>query len=169
MANFYRESEARNRRDIDMIYLIGSAAQTRLIKPYIDVNISPFADIIPVYASSRSHSSFNDKHSSSSTNDLQSLTFTQIPWLLTSQQQNKILRQLSDNIWPKRSDSLSRIFAMGFDSYHLLSKLSLMKKAPYIRHFGQTGVLILNKDNIITRSLIWGQYKNDKVIQIVMD
>ena len=76
------ESEARNRRDIDMIYLIGSAAQTRLIKPYIDVNISPFADIIPVYASSRSHSSFNDKHSSSSTNDLQSLTFTQIPWLL---------------------------------------------------------------------------------------
>ena len=58
---------------------------------------------------------------------------------------------------------------MGFDSYHLLSKLSLMKKAPYIRHFGQTGVLILNKDNIITRSLIWGQYKNDKVIQIVMD
>jgi len=163
------ESEARNRRDIDMIYLIGSAAQTRLIKPYIDVNISPFADIIPVYASSRSHSSFNDKHSSSSTNDLQSLTFTQIPWLLTSQQQNKILRQLSDNIWPKRSDSLSRIFAMGFDSYHLLSKLSLMKKAPYIRHFGQTGVLILNKNNIITRSLIWGQYKNDKVIQIVMD
>ena len=118
------ESEARNRRDIDMIYLIGSAAQTRLIKPYIDVNISPFADIIPVYASSRSHSSFNDKHSSSSTNDLQSLTFTQIPWLLTSQQQNKTLRQLSDNIWPKRSDSLSRIFAMGFDSYHLLSKLS---------------------------------------------
>jgi outer membrane PBP1 activator LpoA protein len=163
------ESEARNRRDIDMIYLIGSASQTRLIKPYIDVNISPFADIIPVYASSRSHSSFNDKHSSSSTNDLQSLTFTQIPWLLTSQQQNKTLRQLSDNIWPKRSDSLSRIFAMGFDSYNLLSKLSLMKKAPYIRHFGQTGVLILNKDNIITRSLIWGQYKNDKVIQIVMD
>ncbi len=34
------ESEPRNRRDIDMIYLVGSSAQTRLIKPYIDVNIS---------------------------------------------------------------------------------------------------------------------------------
>jgi outer membrane PBP1 activator LpoA protein len=163
------KSEARNRRDIDMIYLIGSAAQTRLIKPYIDVNISPFAEIIPVYASSRSHSSFNDRYSSSSTNDLQGLVFTQIPWLLESKLQNKTLSQLSEKLWPKRSDSLSRIFAMGFDSYHLLSKLALMKQAPYIRHFGQTGILILNDNNIITRSLIWGQYKDDKVTEIVLD
>ena len=163
------KSETRNRRDIDMIYLVGSAAQTRLIKPYIDVNISPFAEIVPVYASSRSHSNFNDKNNASSTNDLQGLTFTQIPWLLDSKQQDKTLNKLSDTLWPKRTDSLSRIFAMGFDSYHLLGKVSLMRKAPYIRHFGQTGVLKLNHDNILTRSLIWGQYKNDKVMQIAMD
>jgi len=164
------KSEPRNRRDIDMIYVIGSDAQTRLIKPYIDVNISPFANIIPVYASSRSHSSFNDKHNgASSTNDLQGLTFTQIPWLLPSEQQDKNLNQLSNSLWPKRSDSLSRIFAMGFDGYHLLSKIPLMKQAPYIRHFGQTGTLILNNNNILTRSLIWGQYKKDKVTSIVMD
>ena len=163
------KSEPRNRRDIDMIYLVGTAAQTRLIKPYIDVNISPFAEIIPVYASSRSHSNFNDKHNTSSTNDLQGLTFTQIPWLLDSKQQDKNLTKLSNNLWPKRTDSLSKIFAMGFDSYNLLGKVSLMKQAPYIRHWGQTGVLKLNKDNIITRSLIWGQYKNDKVMQFAMD
>jgi len=163
------KSEPRNRRDIDMIYLVGSAAQTRLIKPYIDVNISPFAQIIPVYASSRSHSNFNDKNSASSTNDLQGLTFTQIPWLLDSKQQNKTLNKLSDKLWPKRTDSLSKIFALGFDSYHLLGKVSLMKHAPYIRHFGQTGVLRLTKDNILTRSLIWGQYKNDKVMQVAME
>ena len=163
------KSEARNRRDIDMIYLVGSAAQTRLIKPYIDVNISPFADIIPVYASSRSHSNFHDKYGNSSTNDLAGLTFTQIPWLLDSPQQNKALTQLSDQLWPKRTDSLSRIFAMGYDSYQLLNKLSSMKKSPYIRHFGQTGVLKLNENNLITRSLLWGQYKNDKVMQVVMD
>lgn len=163
------KSEARNRRDIDMIYLIGSAAQTRLIKPYIDVNISPFAEIIPVYASSRSHSNFNDKYNASSTNDLHGLTFTQIPWLLTSNEQDKTLSQLSDTLWPKRSDSLSRIFAMGFDSYQLLTKIPLMKQAPYIRHFGQTGELTLNNENIITRSLIWGQYKNNTVTQIGME
>lgn len=163
------KSEPRNRRDIDMIYLVGSAAQTRLIKPYIDVNISPFADIIPVYASSRSHSNFSDKNHTSSTNDLKGLIFTQIPWLLESKQRNKQLNVLSNKLWPKRTDSLSKIFAMGFDSFNLLGKLSLMKQASYIRHFGQTGVLKLNNSNIITRSLIWGEYKNDMVMQISMD
>ena len=161
--------ESRNRRDIDMIYLIGSASQTRLSKPYIDVNTSPFASIIPVFASSRSHSHFNYKHNKGSTNDLQGLTFTQIPWLLASEQQNKQLAQVSDKLWPQRSDSLSRLFAMGYDSYHLLNKATLMHQAPYIRHFGQTGTLKLNKNNVLTRSLIWGRYQKDKVMQIVMD
>ncbi len=163
------KAETRNRRDLDMIYLVGSVAQTRLIKPYIDVNISPFAKVIPVYASSRSHSHFNDLNNENSISDLQSLTFTQMPWLLTSKQQNKPLAQLSHKLWPKRTDSLSKIFAMGFDSYNLLPKIPLMLQAPYILHFGQTGTLKLNKNNILTRSLIWGRYQNDKVTEIVMD
>lgn len=163
------KTEPRNRRDIDMIYLIGSAAQTRLIKPYIDVNTSPFATIIPIFASSRSHSNFDYNNKNGSTNDLQGLTFTQMPWLLSSKQQNKSLALLSHQLWPKRTDSLSRIFAMGYDSYNLLNKATLMKQAPYIRHFGQTGVLQMNNDNVMTRSLIWGRYQNNKVIQIAMD
>lgn len=163
------KAESRNRRDIDMIYLIGSAAQTRLIKPYIDVNTSTFADIIPIFASSRSHSNFEYNTSGNSTSDLQGLTFTQMPWLLSSKQQNKNLAQLSSKIWPKRSDSLSRIFAMGHDSYHLLNKVALMQQAPYIRHFGQTGVLKLNDSNVLTRSLIWGRYQNNKVMQIAIE
>ena len=161
------KSESRNRRDIDMIYLIGSASQTRLSKPYIDVNTSPFAAIIPVFATSRSHSDFD--YNNGNTNDLQGLTFTQMPWLLASKQQNKILAKLSHELWPKRTDSLSRIFAMGYDSYNLLNKVTAMQQAPYIRHFGQTGVLKLNNNNILTRSLLWGRYQDDKVIQIALD
>ena len=160
------KAESRNRRDVDMIYLVGNAAQTRLIKPYIDVNISPFAKIIPVFASSRSHSSAYSKHRINSIHDLKGLTFTQIPWLLDSKQQDKHLRYVSDTLWPNRSDSLSRIFAMGFDSYQLLDKISSMKKTPFIRHFGQTGLLTLNNKNILTRSLVWGQYKNNKVMKL---
>lgn len=163
------KTETRNRRDLDMIYLVGSTAQTRLIKPYIDVNISPFAKMIPVYASSRSHSHFNDINNPNSISDLQNLTFTQMPWLLTSKQQNKSLAQLSHTLWPKRTDSLSRIFAMGFDSYNLLPKISLMRQAPYILHFGQTGTLKLNENNILNRSLIWGRYQHKKVSEIDMD
>jgi outer membrane PBP1 activator LpoA protein len=162
--------ETRNRRDIDMIYLIGSAKQTRLIKPYIDVNTSPFATVIPIFASSRSHSNFDyNNTNNSSTTDLQGLTFTQRPWLLTSKEQNKNLASLSHKLWPKRTDSLSRIFAMGYDSFNLLNKITLMQQARYMRHFGQTGVLKLNSNNVLTRSLIWGRYQNDQVTQIVMD
>jgi outer membrane PBP1 activator LpoA protein len=164
------KTETRNRRDIDMIYLIGSAEHTRLIKPYIDVNTSPFASIIPIFSSSRSHSNYDTNNVNSSTNnDLRGLTFTQIPWLLSSKQQNKSLAKLSHRLWPKRTDSLSRIFAMGYDSYNLLNKVTLMKQAPYIRHFGQTGVLKLNSNNVLTRSLIWGRYQNDQVTQIAVD
>jgi len=44
-----------------------------------------------------------------------------------------------------------------------------MQKAPYIRHYGQTGILQLNDNNILTRSLIWGRYQQNQVINIVMD
>ncbi len=159
------KAQTRNRRDVDMIYVVGSAQQTRLVKPYIDVNISPFSALIPIYASSRSHSIKNDMNSA---NDLQGLTFTEMPWLLKSTGQNKSLAKLSSQLWPSRNDSLSRIFAMGFDSYNLINKLNLMQQAPYIHHFGQTGVLQLN-DNILTRSLIWGRYHNKGVSQVIID
>lgn len=160
------KSQTRNRRDIDMIYVVGSPKQTRLVKPYIDVNISPFASVIPVYASSRSHSIKNDN---SSSRDLLGLTFTEIPWLLASEQQNQALAQVSKQLWSKRSDSLLRIFAMGYDSYHLVENIALMQQAPYIRHYGQTGVLKLNDNNVLTRSLLWGKYQNEGVKQIAME
>lgn len=160
------KADARNRRDVDMIYIVGSPTQTRLLKPYIDVSISPFADMIPIYASSRSHSAKIDE---SDTRDLAGLTFTEMPWLLTSQQQNKALKNLANTLFPERSDSLQRIFAMGFDALTLANKVEKMKTRPYIKHFGQTGVLTLNNDNILTRSLIWGKYQKTSVTEIAMD
>jgi outer membrane PBP1 activator LpoA protein len=160
------KTETRNRRDTDMIYIVGTAAETKLLKPYIDVNTSPFAQLIPIYASSRSHST-SDDHSTN--NDLKGLTFTEMPWLLASQQQNKSLVSVSDSLWPTRSDSLKRIFAMGFDSFNLVDKISLMQQFSYLRHYGQTGVLKLGKDNKLTRSLLWGSYRNNKVEEIVME
>jgi outer membrane PBP1 activator LpoA protein len=160
------KTESRNRRDIDMFYLVGSPAQTSLLKPYIDVNTSPFAKIIPVYASSRSHSS---KQNSSKHNDLRNLIFTEMPWLLNSQQQNTQLANLSKTLWPSRSDSLQRIFAMGYDSLYLVDKLPSMKQRPYVRHYGQTGILKLNSNNTLTRSLLWGIYQKGKVSEVAMD
>jgi len=160
------KSELRNRRDIDMIYVVGLPLETKLLKPYIDVNISPFADIIPVYASSRSHSSKIDK---SDNRDLSGLIFTEMPWQLKSKLQNKALAAQAKKLWPNRSDSLQTIFAMGFDSLALVDKISAMQNKTYVRHYGQTGILQLGADNILTRSLIWGKYSRSKVQEIAMD
>ncbi len=159
------KTKTRNRRDIDMIYLVGTPEQTRLVKPYIEVNISEFAEIIPVFASSRSHSTQTDYSSNS---DLQGLTFTEIPWLLASEQ-NAELATLSQDLWPKRSDGLSRLFAMGYDSYQLINKIPLMQQAPYLHHWGQTGVLKLNKNSVLTRSLLWGVYEKNRVVSIALE
>jgi len=160
------KTETRNRRDVDMIYLVSNSQKTRLLKPYIDVSISPFAKLIPVFSSSRSHSAKADRQG---TRDLSGLSFTEMPWLLSSKQQNKKLAELSKQLWSKRSDSLQGIFALGFDSLALIYKLPLMQQEPYIQHFGQTGTLKLNSNNILTRSLLWGQYKNNKVQAIAME
>ena len=160
------KSELRNRRDIDMIYIVGLPLQTKLLKPYIDVNISPFADIIPVYASSRSHSAKSDK---SDNRDLSGLMFTEMPWQLSSKLQNKALAAQAKQLWPNRSDSLQTIFAMGFDSLALIDKISAMQNKTYVRHYGQTGILQLDNDNILKRSLVWGKYSRNKVQEIAID
>ena len=160
------ETETRSRRDVDMVYLIGSSNETRLLKPYIDVNISPFADVMPIFASSRSHS---DKSIERDSQDLEGLVFTQMPWLVTSDQQNKALKQLNKQLWPQKSDGLQRIFAMGYDSFSLLAKINKMKRYAYIRHYGQTGILQLTANNLITRTLLWGIYQQDKVVQFAME
>ena len=160
------KSELRNRRDIDMIYVVGLPLETKLLKPYIDVNISPFADLIPVYASSRSHSTKIDK---SDNRDLSGLIFTEMPWQLKSKLQNKALVAQAKKLWPNRSDSLQTIFAMGFDSLALVDKISAMQNKTYVRHYGQTGILQLGSDNILKRSLIWGKYSRSKVQEIAMD
>lgn len=160
------ETETRNRRDLDMVYLIGNSRETRLLKPYIDVNTSPFADPIPIFASSRSHSDMSTQRDS---RDLAGLAFTEIPWLLASDQQNKALKQLNKQLWPQKSDSLQRIFAMGYDSFSLLGKINKMRRHAYIRHYGQTGILQLTADNTLTRSLIWGTYQEDKVIPFAVE
>ncbi|GAA5138350.1 penicillin-binding protein activator [Thalassotalea piscium] len=160
------DAEARNRRDIDMIYVVGSVAETRLLKPYIDVNISPFAKRIPIYASSRSHSSQSD---ASDSRDLNGLTFTEMPWLITSKQQNSSLHSLIEKLWPNRGDGLKRIFAMGYDSLSLITKIDAMQQSSYVRHYGQTGVLQLTENNILSRSLLWGKYQHDKAEEIAMD
>ncbi len=160
------EKETRNRRDIDMIYLAAPAKYTRMIKPLIDVNTSTYADSIPIFASSLSHSGNNKM---SEIRDLSGLTFSEIPWLLNSEQQDSEAVKVSNTLWPNRQESLQRIYAMAYDVLPLLNKLNVLKQQPYSRFKGQTGEIKLDKNNVFSRSLLWGQFTNGEVKRIEME
>ncbi len=160
------KTETRNRRDIDLIYMFATPDQARLLKPYIDVNTSPFANAIPIYASSRSNSDQADRNTR---RDLNGLTFTEIPWLLTGKQNNPDLSKQAKQLWPTRSSALERIYAMGIDSWQLTSKVNSMKLIPVLKHYGETGVLQMNQQRIINRSLLWGRYRSSRIQNVEMD
>ena len=58
---------------------------------------------------------------------------------------------------------------MGIDSWQLLDKVLHMDKLPMMIHYGETGTLQMNRDNVISRSLSWGKYRASRVQSIDME
>lgn len=154
------KAEPHSRQDIDAIYLLADPSQTRLLKPYIDVSVAPTKTTVPVYASSRSHqksAEFTDRR------DLQGLTFTEMPWMLSAGQQQEF-RQQFEQLFPQQDETLQRLFAMGYDSYHLIFRLKQQQQFPALRYQGLTGNLALSTGGQVQRQLTWGKYSKDGLL-----
>ncbi len=152
------DSQARSRPDIDAIYLVGGIEQTRLLKPFIDVNIAPFMQQIPVFSNSGSHTLNNDL----SENDLDGVHFTDAPWLMPGHQQQaqmKSLLQLRSH-WDY---NLLRLAAFGHDSILLSQQLALLQTVPGKTLNGLTGALHIERPRVI-RELSWARYRGHQVI-----
>ena len=159
------ESETRSRMDIDVIYILGDAIETRLLKPYLDVNVSTFAKRIPLYASSRSYSKRMDL---TDKGDLEGLYFTEQPWMLNKSIDKFNLRAQYDALWPEQADIEQRLFAMAFDAVQLIPELKQLAKVPGKTFTGLTGHLSVKDGNIVERRLEWAQYqkKQIKLVQL---
>jgi outer membrane PBP1 activator LpoA protein len=156
----------RNRRDVDAIVVFASAEQTELLNPIIESSLSPFNDKkVPVYAT---HRSYSLNLSNNSLRDLRNLTFSDMPWMLPKHNWQDLAQETS-TLWPQQSDTLRRLFALGFDSFNLLPSLHAMKALPNISVSGLTGELNIKKDGTIHRSLPYGFIDNDRVRLIAMD
>ena len=154
------ENETRSRSDIDAIYILGDAIETRLIKPYLDVNVSTFADRIPLYASSKSHSSQIDR---TDKGDLDGLYFTELPWMLKSQIKQHNLRQQYETLWPEHADISQRLFAMAYDAVTILHDIKQLSLSPGNQFNGLSGKLSVNTSGHIERTLDWAQYTNRRI------
>lgn len=158
-------SSERNRRDIDAIVVLANASQTELINPIIESSISPFAEILPVYASSRSYSQDLDKNE---LRDLRNLTFLDIPWMLPIRDL-KYFQDLVKELWPLQNDTQNRLFAMGYDAYNLIPHLRHMAINKGQHFQGLTGRFTLNELNQTERTLVWAQIQQEEVQAIEMD
>ncbi|QCU73233.1 penicillin-binding protein activator [Pseudoalteromonas distincta] len=160
------ENETRSRSDIDVIYILGDAIETRLIKPYLDVNVSTFADRIPLYASSKSHSKQID---STDKGDLDGLYFTELPWMLDSQIKQHNLRQQYNSLWPEQIDISQRLFAMAYDAVSILHDIRQLSVMPSNQYSGLSGKLSVNTSGHIERMLDWAQYTNRRIKPVQLE
>ncbi|MCF2857463.1 penicillin-binding protein activator [Pseudoalteromonas sp. SMS1] len=160
------ESETRSRRDLDAIYILGDAIETRLLKPYLDVNVSTFSERIPLYASSRSYSKQIDK---TDKGDLEGLYFTELPWMLPDAVNERNLRETYARLWPEQADIEQRLFAMAYDALNLIPELKQLNRIPGKEFEGLTGALSIKEANQIHRKLIWAQYHKNKIRLVSLD
>ncbi|WP_417655489.1 penicillin-binding protein activator [Pseudoalteromonas atlantica] len=160
------ESETRSRSDIDAIYILGDAIETRLIKPYLDVNVSTFAQRIPLYASSKSHSKQIDR---TDKGDLEGLYFTELPWMLNATVKQHNLRNQYNTLWPENADISQRLFAMAYDAVSVLSDIRQLSVMPGNKFTGLSGKLSVNTSGHIERTLDWAQYTNRRIKAVQLE
>ncbi len=153
------EFTARRRQDIDFVFLLSNATQARGINPTLAFF---YAEDIPVYATSHVHVGTDSRINAI---DMNGIRFCDIPWKLTNDDSTK---QLIVDTWSGASSQLAPFYALGVDVHRLYPRLQQLKKFPEEKIFGATGILTLNKDNIVNRSLMWAQFRDGKVSTIPM-
>jgi len=149
------EFKPRRRQDIDFVLLLGNQSQARGIKPILDFH---YAEDIPVYSTSHINES-ND--STIESMDLNGIRFCDIPWKLS----NSDPLQLSvQSTCESANSSLAPFYALGVDAYRLFPRLQQLRELKNSKVYGTTGILTLDKENILRRRLLWAQFSKGQVI-----
>jgi outer membrane PBP1 activator LpoA protein len=145
------EFTPRRRQDIHFIFLLAYPNEARGINPTLG---HFYAEDIPVYATSHIYE-FSESWIEAI--DLDGIRFCDIPWKLTS---FDAIQTRIKSTWSGAKGQLAPFYAVGLDAHQLYPRLQQLKEIPDERLFGATGVLRLNRDNVIERELMWAQFKD---------
>lgn len=149
----------RRRQDLDFVLLLGDSSQTRSINPTLAFF---YAEDIPVYSSSHVYE-YGDSRINAL--DLNGIRFCDIPWKLNV---SDPVRDAIESHWESAKGPLTPFYALGVDAYRLYPRLQQMKEVANQRVAGTTGILRLNPNNTIERTLMWAHFRDGKVIPIPM-
>lgn len=131
------------RQDVDALFFSGYSKEGRIINSHLLQ-----ADNLPVYAMPTIYSGLPD---SVNDNQLDAITFCDIPWLFNAAYSGELSMMALRDIWGQFPISYMRLVAMGIDAYHLAARLPTLSTRPYS---GATGNLTLDSGNRIKRLLV---------------
>lgn len=145
------EFSQRRRQDVDFIFLIAEPLAARQINPSLGYL---YAGDIPVYATQDIYSGLNRTLEDV---DLNGIIFGDSPWLLSQDDELKIAAQL---LFPQTSAQNLRLQAFGIDAFRLYPRIRQLETGAANAFIGATGVLSLDADNRISRTLDWAQMQD---------
>jgi len=143
---------ATHRTDATFVFLSATPAAARLIVSQLKFH---YAGDIPVYSTSDSF-----EPDPAANNDLDGLTFPDMPWMVSADPVTGQIRDEVRSAWPTRTARRDRLYAFGFDAYRLVPALKSKTLNPSSQLAGVTGTLHLDEHNRIRRDLEWAEIKD---------
>ena len=150
------EFEPRRRQDADFIFVAAIPSQARLLRPQLSYH---FATDLPVYATSHI---FSGNENISADQDINGVTYCDIPWLLSKDTSIELLRDSLDLQESSSPSQLPRFAALGIDAYQIIPHLQRLAAYEYDSYHGTTGRLSVHEDNRIYRELIWAKFQKGR-------
>ncbi len=145
----------RRRADIQFIFAPAQAATERLLEPQLRFY---YANGVPTYSTS---DAFDPNPTANQ--DLDGLRFLDMPWMLGDPLANAV-HAVTARAWPAGGPDRGRLFAFGFDAYHLAVALFVRHEAPgSLELNGLTGELRVDADGRVHRSLIWARIQDGQI------
>ena len=146
------KAESRRRQDFDMIFLLAYPSKARQIMPMLRYY---FAGDVPVYATSAVYAGHADPQKDK---DLNGIVFCDVPWVLN--------HQMGHKNWPEQWNSYNRLYALGMDSFFLVTQLNQLLLFPAMGVSDNSGVLYLNANQKIVRRLAWAKFRQGLAEQV---
>jgi outer membrane PBP1 activator LpoA protein len=145
-----------HRQDMDVIFLIASPSQARVIKPLFKYY---FAGDVPVYSTSMIYAGGSQP---ALNNDLNGIKFCDMPWLIDN---SSSIAQQRNQVAQSYNATQLRLYAFGMDAYLLTQELNKLGSSPSQGISGATGQLYVNQQRI-HRQLQWAQFQNGQATEI---
>jgi len=153
--------EPRRRQDVDAIFVLGFPRQARQLKPQLRFH---HAGDIPIYSTSHVFAASPDP---SLDRDMDGLFFCDIPWVLDYEGRWSEQREQLLVAWPGRSQRFQRLFALGYDAYQVSPWLESLNMPGFAYFPGATGILTLDENKQLHRTLEWAQFRKGRPQQIL--